>query len=100
MKKPANFKQRRRLLMGFFGVGAAGLLGRGFDLEVMRGAFLRKQGDARYLRIVKISAHRGMILDRNGHPLAISSPMDSVWMDPQQGNINADKIQELAHLLK
>lgn len=100
MKKPANFKQRRRLLMGFFGAGAVGLLGRGFDLEVLRGSFLRKQGDARYLRIVKISAHRGMILDRNGHPLAISTPMDSVWLDPQQGNIDAGKIQKLANLLQ
>ncbi|AOV17921.1 cell division protein [Acidihalobacter aeolianus] len=84
MTSRPDFKRRRQLVLGLFGVGAAGLVWRGFDLEVMRGPFLRKQGDARYLRVVKMPAHRGMILDRNRRPLAISTPMDSVWIDPQQ----------------
>ncbi|OBS09079.1 peptidoglycan D,D-transpeptidase FtsI family protein [Acidihalobacter prosperus] len=98
MNSRPDFKRRRQLVLGLFGVGAAGLVGRGFDLEVMRGAFLRKQGDARYLRVVKMPAHRGMILDRNGRPLAISTPMDSVWIDPQQDS-DAKGVTRLARLL-
>ncbi len=59
------------------------LLWRSVDLNVLRKDFLQQQGDARYLRVMPIAAHRGMILDRNGEPLAISTPVDSVWVQPQ-----------------
>ena len=58
------------------------LLARGVDLHVLRKDFLQHQGDARYLRVVPVAAHRGMIRDRNGEPLAISTPVDSVWVEP------------------
>ena len=60
------------------------LLWRGIDLHVLNKDFLQHQGDARYLRVVPIAAHRGMIRDRNGEPLAISTPVDSVWVQPQE----------------
>ena len=47
-------------------------------------AFLKRQGDARHLRIAKIPAHRGMLLDRNGEPLAASTPVASVWINPKE----------------
>ncbi|APZ42137.1 peptidoglycan D,D-transpeptidase FtsI family protein [Acidihalobacter ferrooxydans] len=79
----SDFSMRRRMVLGAFGVGAAALVARGVDLQVLNAPFLQRQGAARHLRVVAIPAHRGMILDRNKRPLAISTPMDSVWLDPQ-----------------
>ena len=54
------------------------------DLHVFSKDFLQQQGDARYLRVVSEPAHRGVIMDRNGEPLAISTPVDTLWADPQE----------------
>ncbi len=64
-------------------LGVAALLLRMGDLNLSQREFLQGQGDARYLRTVSIPAHRGMISDRNGEPLAISTPVESVWANPQ-----------------
>jgi len=79
---------------------AAMLLWRALDLQVMNNDFLQGQGDARYLRVIKMAAHRGMITDRHGEPLAISTPVDSVWINPQRLQINRRQWQQLADLLK
>ena len=60
------------------------LLWRAVDLNVVRKDFLQQQGDARYLRVVTEQAHRGEIMDRNGEPLAISTPVDSIWANPKE----------------
>ena len=65
-------------------VVAAGLIWRVVDLQLNHHAFLKEQGDARHLRIEKIPAHRGMLLDRNGEPLAVSTPLASVWVNPRK----------------
>ena len=52
------------------------------------------------MRVVKIAAHRGAITDRNGEPLAISTPVDSVWVNPQELNDNIDQLPKLARALK
>ena len=46
--------------------------------------FLQQQGDARMVRTESIQAHRGIIYDREGEPLAISSPVQSIWCDPRE----------------
>jgi cell division protein FtsI (penicillin-binding protein 3) len=51
-------------------------------LQALSSDYLQRQGDARYLRTVTDNAHRGMILDRNGEPLAVSTPVESVWAHP------------------
>ncbi|MEX2489738.1 MAG: penicillin-binding transpeptidase domain-containing protein [Pseudomonadales bacterium] len=53
-------------------------------LHVVDKDFLQDQGDARTIRMERINAHRGMIKDRNGQPLAISSPVVSLWANPQE----------------
>ena len=63
---------------------AAGLIWRVVDLQLNHSAFLNEEGDARHLRIEKIPAHRGMLLDRNGEPLAVSTPLASVWVNPKK----------------
>ena len=62
--------------------------------------FLAKQGDDRSMRVVKIAAHRGAITDRNGEPLAVSTPVDSIWVNPQELNENIDQLPKLARALK
>jgi cell division protein FtsI (penicillin-binding protein 3) len=48
--------------------------------------FLQDQGDMRSIRKEIIPAHRGQILDRNGEPLAISTPVVSIWVNPAEAN--------------
>jgi cell division protein FtsI (penicillin-binding protein 3) len=84
-------------LLGFFTLIAAGLLGRAVFLQVLDKKFLLAQGAERHLRVVEMPAHRGMILDRNGQPLAVSTPVDSIWMNPQE--LTASSLPRLAKAL-
>lgn len=78
-----RFRIRYWMVLGLL-LSALGLLGiRATYLQVVASDYLQQQGDARYLRTVIDNAHRGMILDRNGDPLAISTPVQSVWASPQ-----------------
>lgn len=79
---------------------SAGLMYRAIDLHVFSKDFLQNQGDARYLRTQTIAAHRGMITDRNGEPLAISTPVDSVWVQPETFTEAYAQWPKLASLLK
>jgi len=60
---------------------------------------LQQKGDARYVRVVDVPAHRGMISDRNGEPLAISTPSESVWASPPDVEAKVEQIQQLAKIL-
>ncbi|MCR4301069.1 MAG: penicillin-binding protein 2 [Sulfuricaulis sp.] len=66
------------MLMG----GIALLAARAVYLQVFNSDFLQSQGNQRHMRLVKDNSHRGMILDRHGSPLAVSTPVDSVWAHP------------------
>ncbi|MBT5797360.1 MAG: penicillin-binding protein 2 [Porticoccaceae bacterium] len=46
--------------------------------------FLQTQGDNRSIRRVVVPAYRGLITDRNGEPLAISTPVTAISVNPQQ----------------
>ncbi|MBT8421132.1 MAG: penicillin-binding protein 2 [Gammaproteobacteria bacterium] len=74
---------RRWLVLFVLTVFVAALVWRVGDLQLRHKTFLQMEGQARYLRVVKSPAHRGMILDRNGEPLAVSTPVESVWINPQ-----------------
>ena len=69
------------------------------DIQVLNPDFLRDQGNARHIRKVPVAAHRGMILDRHGEPLAISTPVHSVWLNPQEMNADPAQIVALAKAL-
>jgi cell division protein FtsI (penicillin-binding protein 3) len=75
------------------------LFWRVLDLTVLHRQFLKIQGDARSIRIVSLPAHRGMILDRNGAPLAISSLVQSIWINPKQFNATPQQFNKLIKLL-
>ena len=53
-------------------------------LHIVERDFLQSQGDARTIRTVPLVANRGLISDRNGEPLAVSSPVTSIWVNPQE----------------
>jgi cell division protein FtsI (penicillin-binding protein 3) len=81
-------------------LGALGLAARAVELQLVDHGFLAKQGDDRSMRIAKIAAHRGAITDRYGEPLALSTPVDSIWVNPQELNDNIDQLPKLAKALK
>jgi cell division protein FtsI (penicillin-binding protein 3) len=94
-----SFRWRSAVAFGLVALGACGLVGRAVELQLLDHGFLAKQGDDRTLRVVKIAAHRGAITDRSGEPLAISTPVDSVWVNPQELNDNIDQLPKLARAL-
>ncbi|MDZ4201064.1 MAG: penicillin-binding protein 2 [Gallionella sp.] len=79
--------------------GLAGLLGRGVYLQGIHNDFLQEKGNARYSRVVEVSAHRGMISDRNGDPLAVSTPVESVWASPADVVADNKQVKQLALIL-
>ncbi len=83
LKKKRSLSKRRRWILGLFFILVLSLYWRAIYLQVMHNEFLQRQWGARHLRTVPIPAHRGMLLDRNGEPLAISTPIDSVWIHPE-----------------
>ncbi|HEY8118743.1 MAG TPA: penicillin-binding protein 2 [Methylophilaceae bacterium] len=90
---------RRRILLMLVLLGFAVLLGRGVYLQSLHKSFLQQKGDERYSRSLTLSAHRGMITDRNGEPLAISTPVESIWASPADVKISAEQAKKMATLL-
>ena len=90
---------RRAFLAMLLVLGAVLLFARALQLQVLNQDFLRGQGEARYARVIPVAAHRGMILDRHGEPLAASTPVDSVWVNPQEFNATPAQFRDLARLL-
>ena len=90
---------RATLLFMLMLAGFTGLLGRGVYLQGIHDDFLQKKGDARYSRVIEVSAHRGMISDRNGEPLAVSTPVESVWASPSDVEADRQQVRKLAQVL-
>ena len=90
---------RSRVLAAVILLGLVGLAGRAAYLQGMHKGFLQQKGESRYSRVVEISAHRGMITDRHGEPLAISTPVESVWASPQDMEITTSQIKKLAEII-
>jgi cell division protein FtsI (penicillin-binding protein 3) len=69
--------------LAMFLLCSVALVARAVNLQIIDTDFLQDQGEARYLREVVVPTRRGNILDRNGEPLAVSTPVDSVWVNPK-----------------
>lgn len=96
-KRP--FVGRHWLVLIILSIGLGLLVVRSAYLQVIATDYLQAQGDARHTREIKVTAHRGMIMDRNGEPLAISTPVDSVWIHPKEFLDGKKQWPELAGLL-
>jgi len=90
---------RRRLLLVLVLLGFVALLGRSLYLQSFHKRFLQEKGDARYNRTLVLPSQRGKINDRHGELLAISSPVESVWANPSDVNIDAAQTKKIAELL-
>lgn len=99
-ENPRAFALRTRFATGLVLVGALALAWRAVGLQLEEHDFLAGQGDARSQRVVDVSATRGTITDRHGEPLAVSTPVDSVWVNPKQLVLATDQLPRLARALK
>ena len=94
-----SFALRMRFASCCLLFGGLLLVVRAVHLQVFNTEFLTNQADIRHLRVAKISAHRGVITDRNGEALAVSTPVDSIWVNPRQFSNAAARIPEVASAL-
>ncbi|MES9959893.1 MAG: penicillin-binding transpeptidase domain-containing protein [Sedimenticola sp.] len=78
-----SYRARRWTLLTLMGLASVALVWRAVDQQIFETDFLQTEGERRHLRVVEMSAHRGMIGDRHGEPLAISTPVDSIWANPR-----------------
>mgnify|MGYP001171633800 FL=1 len=90
---------RVMLVIIFFLFLSCCLIVRAVQLQVLDKDFLNQQADTRHLRTEVISAHRGSILDRKGDPLAISTPVDSIWVNPKKIVNSIEKIPQVAEII-
>jgi cell division protein FtsI (penicillin-binding protein 3) len=91
---------RSRLLLVLVLGWLAVLGGRAFYLQGLHHNFLQQKGESRHMRVVEVSANRGMILDRNNEPLAISTPVESVTASPADVDADPEQTARLARLLE
>jgi cell division protein FtsI (penicillin-binding protein 3) len=91
---------RSRFLVLIFLAGFAVLAGRAVYLQGLRNEFLQAEGESRYGRVLPISANRGRITDRRGEALAISTPVKSIWVIPEEARLTSEQLSRLAALLE
>ncbi len=94
-----QFRLRGWFVLGALALCAGAIVGRAVNLQVTKHGFLAEQGAERFMRNARIPAHRGQIVDRFGEPLAVSTPVDTVWANPGELNDAADQLPRLAKAL-
>jgi len=90
---------RLLVVVGVVVAVVAVMVWRAVDLHILNKDFLQSQGNARYMRTMPVAAHRGVITDRHGDPLAVSTPVDSVWINPAEFLSARDSWSGLTKLL-
>jgi len=95
-----DFPIRRKLLIGTMLTAMLTLTGRAIYLQVLNKEFLQDKADLQHIGIVDVQAYRGQIKDRNGEPLAISTPVQSIWMNMRQlKDADDEKLGQMAKIL-
>jgi len=95
----ALYPWRFRLVLTLLALLVGAIVWRIVDLQVMDQGFLKGQGDARSVRHIPIPAHRGLITDRNGEPLAVSTPVTTLWGNPKELQAAKSRWPDLAKAL-
>ena len=96
MKTPVHsFQVREIFVLGAIIVAAIILLGVAFNLQVISKDFHTEEADKRHIRTFEIPAERGIIYDRHGSLLALSTPMASIWVDPKEMLSYANRYRQL-----
>ncbi|MEO0579580.1 MAG: penicillin-binding transpeptidase domain-containing protein, partial [Pseudomonadota bacterium] len=94
-----RFRFRSVVVNGFFIAISVVLVGRAAHLQVLQQDFLQDEARKRHVREVTLSAHRGPIVDRNGEPMAVSTPVDSVWANPRLLGPAIDDVPALSRMI-
>ncbi len=94
-----NLRSRMSLVACALGLCSVALVGRAAYVQLVNADFYQRQGEARFLREIPIATSRGMITDRNGEPVAVSTPVESVWGNPQELMRHPDRLPDLAKAL-
>ena len=95
-----NAAWRRHLLSAVFVLGGVLLVWRAIDKQVLESDFLQSKGEERYIETVEIEAHRGMITDRRGDVVAMSTPVDTIAANPRLLSASNEKLMPLAQALE
>ncbi len=95
-----SYAGRRYVVLVIFALAASGLVWRAVDQQVLEKDFLQSEGADRYLARVEMSAHRGLITDRRGDVLALSTPIDSIGANPRVLHADSKLLVPLAKALK
>jgi len=98
-QSPTFIHWRFNLLLLLIALVVLGLVCRVLDLAIFDKHFLQSQGDQRVLRMVSTPSYRGMIFDRNGYPLAVSTTVYSIWVNPKEFDIKKESLTSLSKLL-
>jgi len=92
-----RYRARRLTLITLLWIAGAAVIWRAVDQQIFETDFLQHEGERRHLRVVEVPAHRGMILERRGEPLAVSTPVDSISVNPR---VISTKVKDLTALAK
>lgn len=95
----ALYPWRFRIVLVLLALMVGAIAWRIADLQVLDQGFLKGQGDARSVRHIPIPAHRGLITDRHGEPLAVSTPVTTLWGNPRELQSAQARWAELAKVL-
>jgi cell division protein FtsI (penicillin-binding protein 3) len=94
-----SYAGRRRTVLALFVLAGAALVWGAVDRQIFEKDFLQSEGADRYLDTVEMPAHRGMITDRHGAVLAVSTPVESVGANPRLLRPNSRTLVPLARAL-
>jgi cell division protein FtsI (penicillin-binding protein 3) len=100
VKALPSYSGRRYTVLTLFVLAAAALVWRAVDQQILEKDFLQSEGSDRYLDRVEMPAHRGLITDRRGDVLALSTPVVSVAANPRLLNMDTQQAVALAKALK
>ncbi|MFM6987897.1 MAG: peptidoglycan D,D-transpeptidase FtsI family protein [Arenimonas sp.] len=96
MPRAGQPRVRLGLIVGILLFCGVVVVARAAYMQLIADDRLQAAGDERFLREVTIATTRGMITDRNGEPLAVSSPVESLWVNPKELLVDAKRVPELA----
>jgi len=95
-----SYVGRRYTVLALFVLAGAALIWRAVDQQILEKDFLQSEGADRYLARVEVPAHRGLITDRRGDVLALSTPVDSIAANPRVLGTDAQQTVVLAKALE
>lgn len=94
-----SYRGRRHTVIGLFILALCALVWRAVDQQVLEKDFLQQVGKGQHLSEVRMPAHRGLITDRRGDVLALSTPVSSIAADPRKVQLDERQARELAKAL-